>query len=51
MAESQTSEIWRVQSLDVLFLRGAEVRGRPGKTSGGARPSIARVSGGRRQIY
>ena len=28
MAESQTSEIWRVQILDVLFMRGADVGGR-----------------------
>ena len=52
MAESQTSEIWRVQILDVLFMRGADFGGRQaGRRSEPARPSVARVSGGRRQIY
>ena len=45
MPESQTSEIWRVQILDVLFMRGADVGRSPPERR------VARVSGGRRQIY
>ena len=50
MAESQTSEIWRVQILDAYLCKertSEDAR----QDSGGARPSVARVSGGRRQIY
>ena len=42
MAESQTSEIWRVQILDVLFMRGADVGGR----QAGRRAEPARASPG-----
>ena len=40
MAEYQTSEIWRVQLLDVLFMRGADVGGR----QAGRRAEPARAS-------
>ena len=42
MAESQTSEIWRVQILDVLFMRVADVGGR----QAGRRAESARASPG-----
>ena len=40
MAEFQTSEIWRVQILDVLFMRGADV----GRSPRERRPGVGRVS-------
>ena len=40
MAKSQTSEIWRVQILDVLFMRGADV----GRSPPERRPGVGRAS-------
>ena len=47
MAESQTSEIWRVQILDVLFMRGADVGGRQqdvGRSPPERCPGVGRAS-------
>ena len=51
MAESQTSEIWRVQLLDVLYMRAADVGGRqagcraePARASPGCRAGVDRFT-------
>ena len=44
MAESQTSEIWCVQILDVLFMRGADVGWSPPEQSPGCQAGIDRLT-------